>query len=114
MQEALNTLINAIDEDYAKWINVSGAKDDTAREIKEKMTKEFIGSTEIKVGKKYIKIIKDRGVWGFVVRVDNDKTFKKGDILKAAGYNQPSRNKARGNIIEGGYSITWTGPNYII
>ena len=64
-----------------------------------------------KEGKKYIKIIRDRGVWGFVVKEDGPK-FKKGDILKAAGYNAPATNAARGNIFEE-FSVAWTGPHYL-
>ena len=52
-------------------------------------------------------------VWGFVVAVDTDKKFKKGDLLKAAGFNAPARNAARGNVLEGGFRICWTGPEYL-
>jgi len=31
----------------------------------------------------------------------------------AAGYNAPARNKARGNILRGGYPINWTGACYL-
>ena len=41
------------------------------------------------------------------------KKFKKGDILKAAGWNAPARNAARGNILDGGYAINWTGACYL-
>jgi hypothetical protein len=51
-------------------------------------------------------------VWGFIVKEDGGK-FRKGDILKAAGWNAPATNSARGNIIDGGYSIQWTGPMYL-
>ena len=51
--------------------------------------------------------------WGCVVNTDNDKKFKKGDILKCAGYSAPARNAARGNVLDGGYNINWTGPLYL-
>ena len=45
---------------------------------------------------------------------EDDKKFKAGDILKAAGYNAPARNQARGNILEGNFSwVQWTGPAYL-
>jgi hypothetical protein len=53
-------------------------------------------------------------VWGFVVNTDDDVRFKKGDVLKPAGFNAPARNAARGNVLEGGFSISWTGPHYLI
>ena len=63
-------------------------------------------------GKKYIKIVQDTGVFCFIVKEDF-KHFKKGDILKAAGYNAPALNSARGNVLTGNYPIQWTGPLYI-
>ena len=69
---------------------------------------------------KYIKIMMGNGgypmssVWGFVVNVDDDPKFKKGDILYPAGWATPARNKARGNIIEGNFDwVQWTGPAYL-
>jgi hypothetical protein len=74
------------------------------------MIAEFNEGITYKTGSKYIKITRERnGVWGFVVNTDNDKKFKKGDILKAAGYAAPARNFARGNILEDGYISRWTG-----
>ena len=37
---------------------------------------------------------------------------KRGDILKAASWNAPATNKARGNIFEE-YTVQWTGPLYL-
>jgi hypothetical protein len=51
--------------------------------------------------------------WGFIVKTDTDKKFKKGDILKCAGWSAPARNKARGNVLDGNYPINWTGPLYL-
>ena len=83
-------------------------------EVRKKMCEEYENNFTITYGKKYIKITeKGGGVKAFVVGVDNDKVFKKGDILKPAGYNAPARNAARGNILEGGYPINWTGPLYL-
>ena len=63
-------------------------------------------------GQRYIRVVRDRGVFAFVVKEDSGK-FKKGDILKAAGYRAPARNSARGNVLECNYAIQWTGPLYL-
>jgi hypothetical protein len=96
-------MLSAANHDYNKFLD------------NEKMQKEFAGDWVIKYGQKYIKIMTKKGgsVWGFVVNTDNDKKFKKGDLLKAAGYNAPTRNGARGNVLDGGFDIQWTGPLYL-
>jgi|TARA_B110000881_G_C18258434_1_gene356735 hypothetical protein len=112
MNNEMNTLIENIKADYFNWTTrCAGAKGlDALTEINERMIAEFNEGITYKAGSKYIKVIKERGgVWGFVVNTDNDKKFKKGDILKAAGWAAPARNFPRGNILEGGYTVGWTG-----
>ena len=112
MNNEMTTLIENIKADYFNWTTrCAGAKGlDALTEINERMIAEFNEGITYKAGSKYIKVIKERGgVWGFVVNTDNDKKFKKGDILKAAGWAAPARNFPRGNILEGGYTVGWTG-----
>jgi hypothetical protein len=80
------------------------------------MVEEFKKGWKITKGSKYIKICTRNGgsSWGFVVNTDDDKKFKKGDLLKCAGYSAPARNGRRGNVLEGGFSINWTGPMYLV
>jgi len=112
MKNEMTTLIENIKADYLTWTagcadaRVGGTGELT--EINEKMIAAFNEGISYKAGSKYIKITTG-GVWGFVVNTDNDKKFKKGDILKAAGWAAPARNFARGNILEGGYNVNWTG-----
>ena len=111
MVEALSYMETAMIEDYNHFTNM-----DT--EVARKMLLEFATGIEVSYGKKYIKIITgkhggNRSVWGFIVNTDEDKKFKKGDLLKAAGWAAPARNSARGNILKGGYVINWTGPLYL-
>lgn len=67
---------------------------------------------QVKEGKKYIKVIRDHGVFAFICKTDF-KHFKRGDVLKAASFNTPALNKPRGNVLKGNYSIQWTGPLYL-
>lgn len=111
MKTEILTLLENIKKDYYDW-TLRCAKGELSN-VNKQMIEEFNDGLEVEVGRKYIKILSNRSVWGFVVSVENDKKFRKGDILKAAGYNAPARNAARGNIIDGGYSIQWTGPRYL-
>ena len=102
----LSKMKAAMIEDYE---NFGGEMTD----IRKRMCAEYAENFTITHGKKYIKIGCKNSVVAFVVGVDNDKKFKKGDILKPAGWAAPARNGARGNILEGNYAINWTGPLYL-
>ena len=102
----------AMINDYVNWHTRNCNRE--LSDINKKMIGEYSVNFTITYGKKYIKITeKGGGVKAFVVGVDNDKKFKKGDILKPAGWAAPARNAARGNILEGNYAIDWTGPLYL-
>ena len=107
MVEAISYMETAMIEDYNHFTN----KDS---EVARQMRLEFATGIEVLYGNKYIKIVTgkhggQRSVWGFIVNTDKDKKFKKGDLLKAAGWAAPARNFARGNVLEGGYEVRWTG-----
>ena len=104
-------------------IMMQGAKDDYIKMSTSDGRKELVGyskeqvdnwdsKTKVTFGKKYIKIVQDTGVFAFVMKEDSGH-LKKGDILKAAGYNKPTLNSARGNVLSGNYYIQWTGPLYM-
>lgn len=105
MNEAIQTLVQAIKEDYATYTKCDS-------DVRRRMIEEFNNSIAYTVGKKYTKIIRGDSVWGFIVNETEGK-FRKGDILKAASWAAPAKNSPRGNIIDGGYEISWTGPNYL-
>jgi hypothetical protein len=111
--QAIDSLLDKIGDDYDRWLLRTEYHESSKVE-------KFRNELVLKSGRKYLKILQeeDRGngffgsrVWGFV-QLEDDKKFKKGDILMAAGYNAPARNKARGNIFEE-YSVQWTGPHYL-
>ena len=111
MQNEIQKLIQKAKEDYTKFVMSGGRGMPDPDSYFGKTLANFENSFTIKEGKKYIKIIRDNGVWGFIVKEDGPK-FKKGDILKAAGWNAPATNAARGNIFED-FSVAWTGPHYL-
>tara|TARA_R110000824_G_scaffold142527_1_gene309625 strand:- start:1760 stop:2089 length:330 start_codon:yes stop_codon:yes gene_type:complete len=108
MEKEINILLNAIKTDYL------GFRKPESQHLKE-MTARFNNGLGFKTGKKYIKITTEHNgsVWAFIVNTDKDDKFKKGDILKPASWGSPARNQARGNILDGNYSISWTGPHYL-
>lgn len=115
MQQQIEKLVDDIVTDYLTWqYACAGRRDRDISSVQKEMFDRFKSRIDFKEGKKYIKIFTEGGsVWGFVVNTDKDNKFRKGDILKAAGWNAPARNAARGNILDGGYKIQWTGPLYL-
>ena len=108
LDEGIKNLMAGAKADYVKW---SSGGDGQSSYSKEQIAN-WDSKTKIKNGKKYIKIVQDTGVFCFIAKEDF-KHFKKGDILKAAGYNAPALNSARGNVLTGNYAIRWTGPLYL-
>tara|TARA_B100001057_G_C22215777_1_gene706294 strand:- start:157 stop:519 length:363 start_codon:yes stop_codon:yes gene_type:complete len=105
----VDNMMNGAKEDYIKMSTVGG------KELSGYSKEQVDGwddKIKVKAGQKYIKIVRDNSVFAFVNIHDNDR-FKKGDIFKAAGYNKPALNAARGNVLEGNYHIQWTGPLYL-
>lgn len=112
---AMTELLERIKDDYAGW-----RSEGPMTPTRQKMVKKFNETLRVEEGRKYIKIITDTSVWGFIVKEDiydkrggGVRKFLAGDILKAASWSSPATNAARGNIFED-YTIRWTGPNYLI
>ena len=101
--EAMNTLLVKIQENYDKWGSRSG--------IDKKL------DLELRPGRKFIKVVEGTRVWGFIAKVDGTHKglpMLKGDILKAATWSQPAKH-SRGSIFDSEMhkSFSWTGPNYL-
>ena len=108
IDDGINNMLDAAAYDYKSM----GSTYRTSDEFRERFM--------INIGKKYIKIgrksdhnDKMGSVWGFVVNTDDDAKFKRGDLLMAAGFSKPARNAPRGNVLDGGFGIRWTGPLYL-
>ena len=109
LDEGIKNLMAGAKADYVKWSTIGGKE---LSGYSKEQVDNWDNKTKIKEGKKYIKIVQDTGVFCFIVKEDF-KHFKKGDVLKAAGYNAPALNSARGNVLAGNYPIQWTGPLYL-
>ena len=101
--EAMINLLVKIQDDYTKWGSRTGI--DKVLELK------------LNKGRKFIKVIEGNRVWGFVAKVDGTHKglpMKKGDIMKAAGWNGVAKH-SRGSIFDSEMhkSFSWTGPNYL-
>ncbi|MDA8752516.1 hypothetical protein N9M52_00785 [bacterium] len=110
MKEAIENLKKAIIADYALWNSRMDSDDD----LKASRITQFEEELVVEEARKYIKVFTRSGgtIWGFIMKEDDNK-FKKGDLLKAASWSAPARNKARGNILTDDYEIRWTGPLYL-
>ena len=109
LDEGIKNLMAGAKQDYVR-MSTSGGRELTG--YSKEQVDNWDNKTKVMPGKKYIKIVQDTGVFCFIVKEDF-KHFKKGDILKAAGYNAPALNSARGNVLTGNYAIQWTGPLYL-
>jgi len=123
VNEGMTNLLSHMKEDYHRW-SMSGrvtppvitTSTDFIREteIRERMEEEYNTGLGYEVHTKYIKVVSDKhgscSVCAFVVNTENDKKFRFGDILKPAGWRGPTRNFARGNILDGDFrGLRWTG-----
>ena len=119
IQDGIKNLIKAANADYCDSPSYDGSK--TKSDLRLEMEEKFKNGWKIKNGKKYIGIYNTIGtqqsIWGGVVKEDSaDGLLKKGDILKAAGYGAYPMVGAgkRGNVLEGNFSVSWTGANYLV
>jgi hypothetical protein len=109
LEDGIKNMMFGAKKDYERWsTNAHGESSQWAKDS----VADWDNKTKVMPGKKYIKVVQDTGVFAFIVKEDF-KHFKKGDILKAAGYNAPALNSARGNVLTGNYNIQWTGPLYL-
>ena len=86
--DAVNNLMSGIKDDYYNWTNPDKAEGNM-KDIKLRSIKEFNETLNIKVGRKYTKVLTDTSVWGFIANQDGTHKgipHRKGDVFKAAGW----------------------------
>ena len=113
LDEGIQNMMAAAKDDYALWsTKAHGEQSQWTKDSIAKWDKQIT----IKQGKKFIKVIKENGVFAFICKDDFSApftSFKKGDVLMAASWNRPALNAPRGNVLKGSYNIAWTGPLYL-
>ena len=101
----IDNLLLGIKKDYAKWTTSKEGIDS------------FNKGLDIKMGRKFTKIMNGTSVWGFVANGDGvlkGIPYFKGDVFKAASWRAPAKH-VRGTIFSSDTNwFRWTGPNYII
>ena len=112
LMEGIDYMMTGAKADYEEFFTARGKKEIVPGSYADTQLKEYDSKTKLSNGKKYIKVVQDKGVFAFIMKEDSGH-LKKGDILKPAGYNKPSLNAARGNVLTGDYYINWTGPLYM-
>ena len=110
LKDGITNMMLGAKDDYIRMSTMGGKRELTG--YSKEQVDNWDSKTKIKEGKKYIKVVQDTGVFAFVMKEDSGH-LKKGDVLKAAGYNKPALNSARGNVLNGNYYIQWTGPLYM-
>ena len=97
--EAMNNLLNNINTNYHKGFPKN---------------KDMVLS--LVAGRKFIKVVSENSVWGFVAKKDGvhkGLPMKAGDVLKAASWKAAAKH-TRGNIFDKNQDyFRWTGPNYL-
>jgi hypothetical protein len=113
IEAGIEAIKKASIEDYNLWTEGNSNE----YNIRDNFQKEYAEGLSHTVGQKYIKIITrtdtQPSVHSFIVATDTDSKFRKGDVLKPAGWKTPARNKPRGNVFDGGFPMQWTGPLYL-
>ena len=122
MRNEIVKVLEAMKEDYKRWnmmtrtVHQNVEEFNRAMTIRNDMIDNYNAGLEVKENSRYWKITATNGggtsrsVSGFIVKA-GDKKFREGDMLKAAGWNAPARNFARGNVLDGRgvNEVRWTG-----
>ena len=79
LDEGIKNLMDGAKDDYIKCSTHNSKKELTG--YSKEQADNWDSKTKVSIGKKYIKVVQENGVFAFIVKEDF-KHFKKGDILK--------------------------------
>lgn len=112
--EVISAMAGYLQSIKTNYVLRAGYDSSIMSEEKQEFLKEYhqkwLDSLAYKISAKYIKISVNGSVHSFIMLADDSK-FKAGDVLKAASWNTPARNFARGNVLvpESYKNVSWTG-----
>ena len=117
-KERVDLLLENIGKDYDSWTGIEPLRemDESSLKIKKESSERFKKGLKLSHGRKYIKVMENNRVWGFIAVTDGvlkGIPYKFGDVFKAAGWRAPAK-WARGSIFSNDKFYCWTGPNYLI
>ena len=108
VNEGLIILIEKIANNYEGWIESIKSRDGKDAKFRDMQAENFRNNLRVELTRKYIKVIADDSVWGFIVRANDsvqcstsEAYFSRGDILKSASQKQSFKKYNLGNIIHG-------------
>ena len=117
-KERVDILLKNIGKDYDSWTGIEPLRemDESALKIKKESSDRFKKGLKLSHGRKYIKVMENNRVWGFIAVTDGvlkGIPYKFGDVFKAAGWRAPAKH-VRGSIyLDRTDWFHWTGPMYI-
>ena len=117
-KERVVILLKNIGKDYDSWTGIEPLRemDESALKIKKESSDRFKKGLKLSHGRKYIKVMENNRVWGFIAVTDGvlkGIPYKFGDVFKAASWRAPAKH-VRGSIyLDRTDWFHWTGPMYI-
>ena len=117
-KERVDILLKNIGKDYDSWTGIEPLRemDESALKIKKESSERFKKGLKLSHGRKYIKVMENNRVWGFIAVTDGvlkGIPYKFGDVFKAASWRGPAKHQ-RGSIFDSGTNwFAWTGPRYL-
>ena len=117
-KERVDLLLENIGKDYDSWTGIEPLRemDESTLKIKKESSKKFKEGLTLSHGRKYIKVMENNRVWGFIAVTDGvlkGIPYRFGDVFKAAGWRAPAKH-VRGSIFSSETNwFAWTGPNYL-
>ena len=117
-KERVDILLKNIGKDYDSWTGIEPLRemDESALKIKKESSDRFKKGLKLSHGRKYIKVMENNRVWGFIAVTDGvlkGIPYRFGDVFKAASWRAPAKH-VRGSIyLDRTDWFHWTGPMYI-